>query len=187
MLTPGRLSSAFDIYWSDLERSRRATAYWSLLHVVVCMPDICAALESDNGDTGGSQYIDWCDRYLVDHRLTGAERWLMRCKVLHQGRASTGRPGRYAGFSFAQPAQTGHTDHMRVEGSTLVLDVGRLADEIKVGVEQWIRHLEANHSSRQAANVERNLPTLVQVRQFAIPSVPGSVPISVPVIINRTS
>jgi hypothetical protein len=186
VLTHGRLDSAFALYWSDMDRCRQAAAYWSLLHVVVCVPDICAALESSSGETSGPRYMAWCDRYLVDHRLTGTERWLMRCKVLHQGRASTGRPGRYTGFSFAQPAPSGQTDHLRVEGSTLVLDVGRLADEMKVGVESWIRQLEADRSRAQAVHVERNLASLVQVRQSPLPSVPG-VPVSVPLVINRTS
>ena len=46
------------------------------------LPDICAALESDNGSAQGKKYERWCDTYLRDLRLTGAERWTMRNKVL---------------------------------------------------------------------------------------------------------
>jgi hypothetical protein len=47
--TPEELEKAFAVYFDEIERCRRAGAYWALLHVVVALPDICAALESENG------------------------------------------------------------------------------------------------------------------------------------------
>src|SRR2546428_8678746 len=116
MLKLGELDNAFQTYWSDMERCRKGRAYWSLLHVTVCLPDICAALQSSDARTSGRRYIDWCDRHLADAALSGEERYWMRCKVLHEGRASTGNPGRYSGFAFTQPAPNGQVDHRRVEG-----------------------------------------------------------------------
>jgi hypothetical protein len=181
------LGDAFKIYRDDMDRCRAGVAYWSLLHVTVCLPDICAALQSDDGESHKPDYIAWCEQYLPDPMLSGAERYRMRCTVLHQGRASTGQPGRYTGFSFAQPATTGQVDHRRVDGKTLVLDVGRLAQEVMIGVDRWIRHVEGRPTSREATNVERNLESLVRVRQFELPVMPGLVSISMPTIINRTS
>jgi hypothetical protein len=57
MLQTGELGKAFKIYWDDVERCRLAEAYWSLLHVTICLPDICAALQSPNGETNGKLYI----------------------------------------------------------------------------------------------------------------------------------
>lgn len=187
MLKPGLLGQAFAIYWDDMERCRAGGAYWSLLHVTVCLPDICAALQSDNGDTRPALYKAWCNDHLPDPMLSGAERYRMRCTVLHQGRASTGQPGRYTGFAFTQPASTGQVYHRRVDGKTLALDVGLLAQEVRSGVDRWIGHVEARPTSREATNVERNLPSLVRVRQFVVPVTPGTVSISIPTIINRTS
>jgi hypothetical protein len=187
MLTPGLLDPAFRIYWDEMDRCRSARAYWALLHVTVCLPDICAALQSANGETKGSLYVAWSDQYLVDPVLSGSECWQMRCKVLHQGRSSIAAQGRYAGFSFAQPAANGQVDHKRLEGTTLVLDVGMLAGEMRAGVERWIRDLELHPSSDVAANTQRNLPSLIQVRQFPLPPIPG-VPLPLtPTIINRSS
>lgn len=187
MLTPGILDPAFRIYWDEMDRCCSARTYWALLHVTVCLPDICAALQSRDGETKGPRYVAWCDRYLVDPLLSGAERWQMRCKVLHQGRASINAPGRYDGFSFAQPASNGRVDHRRLEGSALVLDVGMVAGETRTGVEQWIRHLEANPVSVEAVNAHRNLPSLIRVRQFPLPPVPGVLPAVTATIINRSS
>ena len=166
-----------------MEKCRNAGAYWSLLHVAVCLPDICAALESNDGEANGSRYINWCDRHLSDPILSGAERYRMRCKVLHQGRASTDQPaGRYVGFSFGQPATTGAVDHRRAAGTTLNLDVGMLAQETKAGVVEWIQQLEASPSNPEALNTLRNLPSLVQVRQLSFPSPPINVPGSPPFV-----
>ncbi len=107
MLAPGQLATAFGVYWREMERCRQAKAYWALLHVTVCLPDICAALESDDGEATGSRYISWSDIYLPDSLLLGAERYRMRCKVLHQGRAALEQAGRYTGFSLSQPGSTG--------------------------------------------------------------------------------
>src|SRR5207253_11225355 len=117
------------------------------------LPDICAALQSLKGETTGPLYTAWCDQYLTNPNLTGSERWQMRCKVLHQGRASI-PSGRYDGFSFAQPAITGQVDHMRLDGKTLVLDVGKMAEEMNDTVRRWIQHLESNPSAAEAANTD---------------------------------
>ena len=187
MLTSRLLDPAFRIYWDEMDLCRPVRAYWALLHVTVCLPDICAALQSADSETKGGLYVAWCDQYLVDPVLSGSERWQMRCKVLHQGRASIAAQGRYDGFSFVQPAANGQVDHKRLEGTTLVLDVGMLAGEMRAGVEQWIKHLEMHPSSVEAANAQRNLASLIQVRQFPLPPIPG-VPLPVtPTIINRSS
>jgi hypothetical protein len=101
--------------------------------------------------------------------LSGTERWLMRCKLLHEGRAKTDEPGRYKGFAFGQPSVNGKVDHMRVEAKTMHLDVGKLADEMKGAVEAWIQNLEARPTSADALNVVRNLNSLVRVTESRIP------------------
>jgi len=186
MLTPGLLDRAFRIYWDEMDRRRSARAYWALLHVTVCLPDICAALESADGETKGARYVAWCDQYLPDPLLSGSERWQMRCKVLHQGRASIAG-GRYAGFSFAQPAANGQVDHRRLERATLVLDVGTLAAEMTAGVRKWIQRHEMNLSSPEVAHIQRNLSSLIRVRQFPLPPTPGAPLPVIPAIIIRSS
>jgi hypothetical protein len=71
---------------------------------------------------------------------------------------------------------------MRVEATTLHLDVGELADEMKRGVENWISQLEATPTTSKAVNVERNLSSLVRVTQSAVPTTgtaPGGPTISI--------
>src|SRR5205085_9391094 len=137
----------------DMERCRVVRAYWCLLHVVVCLPDICAALQSPNGENKKPKYIAWCDQYLKDAFLSSAERYYMRCKVLHQGYASTDPPSRYTGFAFGQPSDSGVIDHKRAENDILHLDVGEFARETWAGVNSWISRLESNPTVTEARNV----------------------------------
>ena len=99
MLKRAALETAFQVYWNDMTKCVHAKAYWSLLHVTVCIPDICAALETPGGNVG-KRYTRWCKAHLTDPTLSAEERWIMRCKVLHQGRAKTDKQGRYTGFAF---------------------------------------------------------------------------------------
>lgn len=150
------LSGAFSVYWDDMKLCRDAKAYWCLLHVTICLPDICAALQAPDGETGKALYIAWCDEYLKnDPMLSGADRYQMRCKVLHQGRSKTDRDRRYAGpytgFAFGQPSSTRRVDHDQLESGVLHLDVGALADEMKLGVESWIAALEADQTGGGSA------------------------------------
>jgi hypothetical protein len=169
-LKPGELTTAFKTYWDDMDRCRRAKAYWSLLHVTVCLPDICAALQADDGETTGGKYKDWCKNNLDGSMLTEDERRDMRNKVLHQGRALTKVSKRYKRFAFGQPASNGKVDHLRVEVETLHLDVGELAKEMQQAVESWIQKLEENPRSPEAKNVGKNLPSLVRVTESKIPT-----------------
>lgn len=189
MLSPGQLDSAFAVYWREMDLCRAHKTYWALLHVTVCIPDICAALESANGETSPNKYEHWARLYLREPLLSPEERYRMRCKVLHQGRAALEQPGRYTGFSFAQPATTGEVDHLRVEGTTLVVDVGELSKEMRAAASRWSGQLEGAPQGVAAMNVEKHLAALVKVRQKAIPQpltlIPGIQ--FVPIVINRTS
>jgi hypothetical protein len=169
-----RLEQQFSTYWDEMAKCQKAGAYWALLHVTVCLPDICAALESADGESKGWKYKAWCDRFAADPLLTSEERWHMRNRLLHQGRAkSTG--GRYSGYSFSSPAATGRVDHRRVDGTVLHLDVGELAKEMKEAVQRWIESLDASPKSSKATNVRSNLASMVEVTRTLV-SPPGMPP-----------
>ncbi len=165
------LNQAFATYFDSIDRCQSGNAYWPLLHVIVCLPDICAALQSDDGETTRARYKDWCTKYFAEPLLNAEERYRMRCKVLHQGRASTDQPGRYLGFAFGQP--TGPTsDHLREEKGILHLDVAKLATEYRQAVATWIKFIESSSKSPEAAAVATHLPSLVQVALVGVPISP---------------
>jgi hypothetical protein len=46
----------------QIEATNEAGYYYVALFSVLTLPDICAALESINGETTGDRYADWYDR-----------------------------------------------------------------------------------------------------------------------------
>ena len=88
-------------------------------------------------------------------------------------------------FAFGQPHSSGAVDHLRVDGSTLHIDVAELYKETCQAIEKWIVTLEGNLASAEANNVAKNLPLLVRVTTSIVP-VPTSAGTSF-VTINKTN
>lgn len=79
-----------------------------------------------------------------------------------------------------------------MDRGSFVLDVSEMEKEIWASVMRWIGGIEANPNGEAARNVEANLKTLVEVRQFtmAVPvaPIPGLPPIHVSTInVTRSS
>ena len=92
MPTRDELEKAFSVYFDEVGRCRKAGCYWALLHVVVALPDICSAMESENGWATEKKYIEWCERYCPGGVLSRDDYRDIRNVVLHQGRTrSRGR------------------------------------------------------------------------------------------------
>jgi hypothetical protein len=164
MPDPLKLREAFKVYWDEIQRCIDGQAYWALLHVTVCLPDICAALQAYDGETRKKRYIAWCKQNFRNPKLNPTQRYRMRCKVLHQGRSTTdGHRWKYTGFAFGQPSSTGAIDHLSVKVGLLYVDVGKLAGETKAAVEAWIEKRERNPKRSHAQNIAKNLKTLVRV------------------------
>src|SRR5689334_14557767 len=134
MLTTQTLEDAFLVYFTEMENCVRHKTYWALLHVVVCLPDICSALETPTGAANPNSYKNWCNRqgYLPDTVLNGEDWYEMRSRVLHQGRTLPDSRSRltYKNFIFGQPTADGRKDHKRQEQDAIHLDVGELAREM---------------------------------------------------------
>ena len=84
------LRAAFAIYHSEMERCEKAGAFWALLHLVLTLPDICAALEEAPACSNPNRYVEWCDENFPQNRnITSGDRYQMRNAVLHQGSTLT--------------------------------------------------------------------------------------------------
>jgi len=162
MATRQQLTGAFQMYFDEMQRCRDLNLGWALLHLVVCMPDICAALA--HGETSGARYEHWCATYLPAGPLNEDERYEIRCKLLHQG-STLPQPRdrnaiiRWDNVRFMPPGSGRHGER---EGGTWLLDVGHLHDEMVTGMRAWFGAVEAG-TAVGAADVSVNLPKLVTV------------------------
>jgi hypothetical protein len=63
------------------------------VNMAVALPDICAALRSENGETTGRKYQNWCNENLPKEKfsyLSPSDLYRMRCTALHTGRYGGG-------------------------------------------------------------------------------------------------
>jgi hypothetical protein len=175
MPTVPELEGAFRVHLDEMVRCIEAKAYWALLHLVVVVPDICGALENEDGRASRDRYISWCRAMFPPSPpapLTPEDRYEIRCIVLHQGSSRATR-GQYSFYKFVKP-ENGITLHQIVwSDGQIVLDVIKMAEETTTAVKDWFQDLQDPANATKAANVTGNLPTLVQARPQALPGIGG--------------
>lgn len=161
-MTKGELRYRFGIYAEEAGRCKKTGCYWSLLHLLMSLPDVCSALEvedrADKGRNVGERYENWCRKYLATEEFDGTDWWGARNAVLHQGLTIPGEPSRYPGFIFSPPGGPGHK---QVDPATnrLRLDVWSLANDMFVAMERWFDALLEDPPT--LACVEKQLPELI--------------------------
>lgn len=168
MPTQINLENAFKVYFDEIDRCVNGKCYWALLHLVIVLPDICGALESENGEATSKRYKTWAERYLADHVISADEWYEIRCVVLHQGQ-TLGKQGRYRAYSFSQPNPREGVAHRLIAKrgniQDLHLDVGELAKQITAALHKWFSDLEADANSPRSRNVDKNLPSLASTER----------------------
>ena len=173
MKTAADLERAFELYLSEMERCENAGAYWALLHLVVLMPDICAALQHPMGRAAKSAYESWCaSNFADDAKLEPLDRYEMRNALLHHGStlptSSSGRSSPHTildSFSFIEPGAAG-VDlllHSSPADKNITVDIQQLAMETREALAQWFRGLQSDTARNKI--VEKNLPRLARRQQ----------------------
>ena len=166
MLSQSELESAFKVHFDEMDKCEEHKCYWALLHLVVVLPDICAALESDDGLTNGNRYKDWCRQHLTQSsKLTGEDWYSIRRGLLHRGTTLSDQ-GSNKSYSFSQPTPNGLVVHRitfnQPSGTHLHLDVGELKKEILAAMQKWFQQLEQNSDSAKSKNVKQHLAILAR-------------------------
>ena len=82
----------------QIRNANRGGLYYVALFSALALPDICAALESNDGQASKDKFIAWFDAHVTPRYngfLDGETCYNFRCSMLHQG--STQHPrGRYS-------------------------------------------------------------------------------------------
>jgi len=134
-----------------------ANLYYLSLYVALTIPDICGALDSDNGYATAEKYKDWHRRYVApkyeldpawrrmlgrDYYLSPEDCYIFRNSLLHQG--TTLHPG--AGWErifFVEPSVLTITSHLNVVDNALNIDLRTFCDDVITGAEQWLDEVES--------------------------------------------
>ena len=148
ILTAKDIENAFRAYFETMAQCVKGRAYWGLLHVLVVLPDVCAAMERENGNTNREAYKDWCNRCLADATMTAEDWYRLRCLLLHQGRTRDDkRESQYEHFRFGHPqGDKPSALHRRIEtvndGRLIHLDVLGLWIEVRRAMQKWFDWVE---------------------------------------------
>lgn len=145
---------------SEINRALSLGLYYLALMMTLSLPDICAALESSDGQTSGAKYKAWYNAWMASEypRLTADDCYRIRCGVVHQGRF--GHPQmQYARVLFTVPNAQGNVFHNNILNDALNLDVVTFCNDMERGISQWYQEKQGN------SNVVANIPRLVQYRE----------------------
>lgn len=129
----------------------KASIYYVALFSALALPDICAALESADGQASKAKFIAWFDANVASRyggTLDGETCYYFRCSMLHQG--TTQHPkGRYSRIFFLEPAGGGFVMHNNVFNNALNIDISIFCEDICQSAETWWRSA-ANNPTVQA-------------------------------------
>jgi hypothetical protein len=128
--------------------------YITAINTALIIPDICSALQSENGETKGSKYENWFNKYVSDkyyNMLNGNDVWKLRCASLHQGTLNKG----YKSFEkiiFQIPTNNGFFVHCNMLNNCLSLDIDTFVNDILNGYKSWILDMENNENYKSNIN-----------------------------------
>ena len=128
----------------EIERALDARLWFLALMGSLTIPDVCCALESDDGETNASRYRAWFDAYVSQNYsaphggeavFTGADCWRYRCAILHQGVSQPSR-SRYSRVVFVDPDNSNYL-HRNVFDDILNLDLRTFCLDLIASARQW--------------------------------------------------
>lgn len=159
-----------EVITREIERGLNAGLYYLALICALSLPDICAALESPDGETTGQRYKEWYTAWLAPQypELTAKDVYSLRCGVLHQGRIGTPKC-QYERILFSLPNAHHNTAHRNMMSKRETLPNGNAVDhvvlnlDLKTFCQDMITAVSRWYAAKQTdPNVQNNLPRLVQ-------------------------
>ena len=123
---------------SDIEKALNNKLYFIALQSTLTIPDICSALESDNGKTDGKSYAKWYDKNVKKENdyMTGDDCYFYRCSCIHQG-VSCNPKMNYTRVLFLYP-NTHHTFHNNKLNDVLNIDLIIFCQQMIMACKRWL-------------------------------------------------
>lgn len=149
----------------QIRSASEARLYYVALFSALTLPDICGALESNDGQASKRKFIDWFDAHITPRYnsfIDGETCYYYRCSMLHQGSAQLSR-GRYSRIIFVEPRQPGIVLHNNVINDALNIDVHIFCMDICEAAERWWQ------SAAEQANVAANLSRFIKRHPNGLP------------------
>ena len=129
----------------QIKRGLDNNLYYISLFVALALPDICGAIDSEDGTAARERYIQWFNKYVKNkyNNLSGEDCYYFRCSMLHQG-SSQHPKSNYSRVLFIEPGFSKYIFHDNVINDALNIDVRIFCKDIIKGVEHWLKDVEKN-------------------------------------------
>lgn len=173
-------------FFDQVLRAADAGLYYLALFGALSIPDICASMEAEDGQTNGSRYAAWFDAHVAakytvgpdrQPSVTGDDAYGLRCSMLHQARTRPHK-GSYSRVLFVEPGHgvIAHNNVMVVGdadqwAAVLNLDVGAFCRDLVDAANAWLTVAE------QTAVFQNNYPHFLQRYPHGFPPFIGGVPV----------
>jgi hypothetical protein len=174
MDTPATIA-AFDIMLGQMNAAMRANLFMPALITALTLPDICAALQSNNGETNGDKYKAWVSEYVLSDYDGGQHGkiydpeivYRYRCSLLHQGSGLPNRNAPGPRMVFGLPggsAAVAHAGDFKGHDQWIVtMDVPFFLADVDAAVRRWLAAVGSSE------NVTRNLENHAHYRPDGLP------------------
>ena len=153
-----------EFFLREIEKALECKLYYLALTSVLTLPDICGALQSDNGQATGARYKEWYKNYVQepeDCALSAEECYRFRCALVHQGKTHHDK-SRFDKIMFLDP-DIGLVMHNCIIDGVLDLDIVIFCNLMIAAVRKWETEMKDN------LNFAKNYEKLIRVHPDGIP------------------
>jgi hypothetical protein len=129
---------------AQIRQALGADLYYLALFTALTMPDICGAIDAEDGNASPRKYAEWFDKYVApkyEGFLTGEDCYAFRCSLLHQGTLRSHK-GQYSRLIFVEPSATTNVFHNNILNDALNIDIRIFCNDIIAGAIQWLNEVE---------------------------------------------
>lgn len=131
-------------FLNQIESALQANLFYVSLLASLAVPDICGAINSEDGLATSDKYADWFDQYVgmaYAQFFNGEDCYKFRCSFLHQG-SSQHSDARYSRILFVEPTASSNIYHCNIINDALNIDVRVFCRDIITGALQWLDEVE---------------------------------------------
>lgn len=149
----------------ELKSLMTTNLYASTVNIAIIIPDVCGALESQDGEASKIKYIDWIEKYVIYkyNFVTGLDFYKLRCASLHQGKFKHDNPN----FKKIFFQLSGYPFHGCLIGGEFNLNLQLFCRDIIEGYDKWLGENKTN------PNYIKNIASSLQVSYSKGTSIQG--------------
>jgi hypothetical protein len=155
----------FERILKEIDVALENDLYYVALFAALTLPDICGALESEDGEASKDSYIKWFDKYVKPYsgsHFNGFECYSFRCSMLHQGRVQHPQRFRYKKILFLDPVRF-KAVHDIVVDRVLYIDIFVLTYAMTKAAREWYEKV------RDTPRFKVNYSRFVGYRKWTMP------------------